>query len=1667
MIPEINTLLKDPTIDWNDENLTLSDETSVANFNADELLQNPQLHSANHAEYVNKEFIEPLTQLLKTNADDNNELIETLCYLFHSMFAKLNSATLAENKQENVSSTTNPVKNSIYQMFQQLCSPQSEFGRFSKSVLVSYCTSVSIDEAVLAKLWTILPITVEDRMFHIKRLMSKDNTVISKYRKVHKTLCTEDTRYDTLLETTGWSELLNVILTGAVDDQVILSENPNEKLQKLYFSGVENIIDRFQLKISSVINKIADLMILSLELADAELSNINLLSENSWKFFIFMLQHLQSVCGIKPANINHLDQEGGCMSLAVFLVEKINKVSQNTRDSSNEKVIFCFLQAACLLMKAGLVSFQSIYSGLSPDDSTIHQYFDLYLQELREIETDSEKTFSALATATALSNEDDNGGQLISKEAASFGLKSNEGALDSNTKTPDEIDAKLAELEKKRTKSDLIGKTKNCLKLLFLKKLLENGCYAPSIYLLKKYKFAHFQDPSLQTLCFRMFERMMRPIFVHPPVEAFSLEDRSLPRVDYAEIVMLNSAQQSLLKKSSDPLDISKTPYKLVDLFPEWHDQLPQIHDIDELMKYSHEFLFLLSPRLDYDGGEVIIETIVKYALKSLSETPAASKEWFNYFRKFLFPSMIFNNVSVNNLLFKVLKFFPITDRYILYNELTEKLIDVNIHIKICYSVAEKDMKNFLKMVSYDKESSQCRKFANYANTNPVAVFDFVLTTIENFDKVSSILVSAAKFLSPYALDVLQFSLLKRLTKSRETISSDGINMAQWFQNLTNFVAEIIKTQTRFECHLILEYIINNMEKGEYSAAFMLKTIIEKVSGIQLLEEVQEHVLIMLNSDECLRKLARAGIMDKRKSNMIIATSLLQNFSKCSSNALSVTMVYLQKYLRSVFDDGADEKIISNRYDDSHGILWSFTEFCKYFMSSEEFVNTVFSFSEMIDKHDMAIPWAFHVWRAHLTKDMNFTNAMAITKKSTYLVKSFEDDFEFFSSFWVSDLKTVLFDESVYQFSEKYKNQVSSENLEKAKEKHKKIHFEFVTSMKHLKQTWTTELTSNEAYSFLTKCILPRAQFGLEDAFFASEFLFCFFDKEEICIIMDVLFESLFVSELVSLTSASVAYFGFFMKKCFEKMLHIKKQLPKEDILCTKLLSWSSILTSSVAHMLNSDVYMFARNCIQLMSKVVFTFPILQVHVSLLIEAVEDRLQTEQRNDIITPCKTLLGFLKTHYGNSVSAFDFCTMSEDESKVYQFFESSSQAQQHAQSYKKELAAFRKEDEMELIRKKKEEEAALALKKQLEEEAIAKKKKEAELAAKEAELTAKKAEEERLAKKKAEEEELEKKKAKEEEEAAKASLRREVQLKELQERKEHLEKSRKRQLNKDLPTSPKKLKTTYSPEDVANYKNLASDVIATLRRDALKGDGVSKVIASLKSYEVYVKIRSIVEHPSKNYVEQYIDKLSFVLKNYFMNKIPDTFTDFSNKLNFVLESNSKNVDSVSATKLLTSLKQIEPYMSTFKSSTVSASTSSSTGRTKVSETTARAPVGSRFNAHKLASATIPSSGNSRIPVSTNIRSSDLQSRSSQKSATAQRQPVLTSSKNLRDRNRSSDVQMSSRNDPARHLRESDRSKLSDSREGKERRRENDSRTGRQSSSYSGTESRFSNSYRNSRQ
>ncbi|OEJ88601.1 THO complex subunit 2 [Hanseniaspora osmophila] len=1660
MIPEINALLKDPTIDWSDENSTLSNETTIPIFNADDVLQNAQLFSANNSEYIQKKLIEPLTQMLKTDTDDNNELIESLCYLFQFMFAKLQDASMSENKNDDPTLDIHPVKSGIYKLFQELSSAQSNFGRFSKSVLVSYCTSVSVNEAVLADLWSILPITIEDRMFHIKRLMSKDNTVISKYRKIHKTLCTEDTRYDTLLESTGWSELLNVILAGAFDDQVMFSDNSGEKLQKIYFSSVENIIDRFQLKISSVINIIADLMIISLEVADTEYSSTTLFSENSWKFCILMLQHLQAVCGIKPADINHLDQEGGCMELAIFLVEKINILSNSAHDSSSEKAVSCCLQAVCFLLKAGLVSFQSIYSGLSPDDATMHQYFEFYLKELKQMEIDSEKTSSALATAAALSNEDDTGSQLISKDAASFGLKSGDVAPASNTKSPDEIDAKLAELEKKRAKNDIIGKTNNCLKLLFLKKLLENGCYTPSIYLLKKYKFAHFQDPSLQTLCFRMFASMMSPISVHPDIKQFSLEERSLPRVDYAEIVMLHSAQQTLLKKSSDPLDISKTPYKVVDLFSEWSDQLPKIRDTEELIKYSHEFLFLLSPRLDYDGGEAIIQTIVNYALKRLSETPTASEEWFKFFRKFLFPSMIFNNVSVNNLLYKVMSFFPISERYLLYSELTEKLIDVNIHMKICYSMSEKDMKNFLKMVSYDKESSQCRRFANYANTNPVAVFDFVLTTIENFDKVSSILVSAAKFFSPYALDVLQFSLLKRLSKSRETVSPDGINMAPWFQNLTNFIAEIIKTQPRFHCYLLLEYIINNMDKGEYSATFMLKTIVEKVSGIQVLEEVQEQILILLNSDECLQKMARANIMDTRENNKAIANSLLQNFLQCSSNAFSVIMVYLQQYLRSVFDDRVDEKITSNRYDDAHSILWTFTEFCKYFMSADEFASTIFSFSSMIDKHDMAIPWAFHIWRAVLTRSNSFEDSMAIAKQSSYLAKSFGNDFDFFSSFWLGGLKTMLFDQSVYQFSEKYKNKVTNEHLESAKSNHMQVRLEFVTFTKNLKQQWTTELTSREAYTLLTKCILPRAQFGLEDAFFANEFLFCFFDNNEICVIMDVLFESLFASELVSLTSASVAYFGFFMKKCFEKLLDIKETLPKENILCQKLLLWSCSLTSNVAHMLTSDVYMFTRNCIQFMSKVVFTFPVLQVHVSLLIEAVEERLQTEQRNDIITPCKTLLGFLKTQYGKSVSAFDFCTISENESKEYRFFETASQALRASQLYKQELAGFRKEDEMELIRRKKEEENALALKKRLEEEAVAKKKKETELAAK-------KAEEELIAKKKSEDEELEKNKAKEEE-ATRVALRREAQLKEIQERKEHLEKSRKRQLNEDLPVASKKLKTEISPQDVAKYRNLASDVIGILRRDALQGEGVSKVIASLESYDMYVKIRSIVENPPRNYVEQFINALSFALKSYFINKIPDTFREFSNKLKFVLESNSKNLDSASAVRLLSSLKQIEHYMSKFKNSNVSASSNPSTGRVKVSETTARAPVGSRFNATKPESTATTNSVNSRNPVPTNTRSSDLQSRPSQNHAATQRQPVSTTSKSSRDRNRSSDPHRSSRRDFPKPSREGDRTKLSDSREGRERRRENESRAGRQSSSYdSGKESRFSNSYRGSRQ
>ncbi|SSD60604.1 uncharacterized protein SCODWIG_02365 [Saccharomycodes ludwigii] len=1048
-------------------------------------------------------------------------------------------------------------------------------------------------------------------------------------------------KYHMLFENNrGWSELLTLFYLAFQDNQKAY------KIDCFYSKHLENIIGKYQLDTLKVLEVILDIF-LQQEYTACNSEFIVKLLKNS----IFWPE--------KEANLEHLDQEGGNVIAAKILVSKLIFEQYCQRK--------CFLIIA-ILMKVGFVSFASIYNLLTPTDDSIHKYLELRKKELQEEGARVSQASNPLATAAPLSNDDggDNDTTRSSNLSSDTNNNKKEGSEPVSEETKDENESKLTSVHEKEELGTLVEKS---LKVTFLEFLLEYGCYWPSIYLLRKFPFLIEINENLGPLICRMFNYLIDDLYKKcvNGTKFIGLQS-NLIKASISDGFIDKLPQFMVSDSISEPIFVSQPPSEYEYFYSEWPDNLTQVNNINDFFRISHELLFTIVPKMNIAEGPTIISKIVSIASYHLNQDGSSGNldKWFDYTRKFLYPCTCFLDTVSINLIYRILYKFSFELRFQLYHEMMNKLSSDNLFITLEYRKHEKLSKSALKSLSVENEYTQMRKISNLANVDPLAVLNSVVSQIENYDKVASLIVSGSSYFSHYCLDVFQYVLLLRLASRRTTVQSDGINMAMWVQRLTIFISELIKHCPSFDPVNINNYIIKMLVKQDFVSITLLKEIVVRVTGIQNLNDINENQLYMLNASDSLKHSGRSAIHDNRYKQKTPTISYLQSFVRCQPDSISKTIILLYKFLSSLNSKESHYKILSSRYDEIITLLWSFIEMCQYFLSTTEYESNVLSFSRLINERRVPITWAFHIWRDHYST-MGLDKFNEELGKADFDINFVDISRDFYTEFWKYSLYDIHFDEQLYNVEisrlvDFYANKPMEREQEKRLksyvlndlQEHKAIFEQRLSQLCVLKNNcFPKNLTTGNIKSLLGYCIIPRVIFSNSDALYSAEFLFALFEKDELFLIYNFWFNSgIFRSLLFSSTVLESGNIGIFVKKSLEKFEIWRKTGKLTNDESKNLYKWHANLIAVVSKLLGESNYMSIRNCIEFLKQIIMVFPILDIQVEELIKHINFQLLSEKREDIILPSNALLGFLRSRLRNPIKLSDFYKLSEDEKEDYQ-------------------------------------------------------------------------------------------------------------------------------------------------------------------------------------------------------------------------------------------------------------------------------------------------------------------------------------------------------------------------------------------------------------------------------
>ncbi|KAK6458008.1 transcription factor/nuclear export subunit protein 2-domain-containing protein [Scheffersomyces xylosifermentans] len=602
------------------------------------------------------------------------------------------------------------------------------------------------------------------------------------------------------------------------------------------------------------------------------------------------------------------------------------------------------------LIKEGFISFGAIYKYLSPSDDVMAELENEYKKKLDE--EVSKAGANALALAAPLADDEEEEGK------------------------PKDKAPKKASAEQ----PTLATKLQHNFKYQFLRVLLGNGLYWPSIYILSKYPFLAGIDPEISQLMNRLFGGIISPLydkispFSHAELQelqtsgkvAFSRAHNNVAYDDFTTVELY----------SFMPTTASYAQKKFTYFYKRWTAALPDVSDVPQLFTISREFLKYGGIYLSRDVELFVkICEIAVWDLSNNVDDDTRKSEWFHYFRNFIFPAMSLieeNSIAIEKA-FAILSFYPLEDRFSVYGEYYQVLAKNNPLVKMAYSKAEKSTKDALKRLSKENVRPMMRRIAKISFSNPLPCFLTILQQIESYDNLNTLVVETARYFNNYGWDNLTAAILIRLTApGRSGTQENGMIERQWLQSLASFIGKICQRYPKsIDLHTIVSFLLKSFYNGESFGLIVLKEIFISMGGIQTVTNLTLHQIDLINCGSSLMKSVYRTIDDLRFDRRKSGEYLVKTFLDLDAiNELLILLCNLSSELVSKTDQ-SHLKVLASRIDDVNAVIRLFITLVNFFGNMDDIEKTLLIITEFGAKYNVPLEWSFELWRPLLEQKVS------------------------------------------------------------------------------------------------------------------------------------------------------------------------------------------------------------------------------------------------------------------------------------------------------------------------------------------------------------------------------------------------------------------------------------------------------------------------------------------------------------------------------------------------------------------------------------------------------------------------------------------------------------------------------------------------------------------------
>jgi THO complex subunit 2 len=560
------------------------------------------------------------------------------------------------------------------------------------------------------------------------------------------------------------------------------------------------------------------------------------------------------------------------------------------------------------------------------------------------------------------------------------------------------------------------------------------------------------------------------------------------------------------------------------------HDEKEK-HDENQKLESILRIVFFLGPNVCCDAA--LTTELLKYFQRVVANKREHLKLIEPAIAKCLLPGLplLRPNPLICEYIWKVVHQLPLASRGKIYKH--AMFVTCSTRLTQIKSSADKSIMRILRRLSNQNAKELGRKLGKLALCHPLTVTKAVLQQVQAYPNMIAPIVQALKYCTALTFDTLTFSVLEHFTETKSKLKEDGQNFSLWFSALCSFSGTLLRQYHDIELNDLLRYILKKLDEGEVLDLLILKDLISKLTGIEILKDVSSLEIQRMAAGEKLRGLHENSTStdSKRRMKGILRLRTAIEGSDASKSMMLRLLLAIAKCRQRIVlkTASAQMKFLGQLFDECHVVLLQYISFLHTAYSVAELKNSLPEIQSLLCEHQLDAAVVFHLYRPILRQTLfsSLDTSSSLAESHNQYWKKLSRDVkaslhsdelwglvspEFYLTFWSLNLEDVYVPKELYAKARartvKYGSTASSTFDQVTQLPSNVVHDELAESLnvelqqliEHVSRgtqcilrknsTWVqTADNLSPASVILETCVLPRCKISHADALYCSNFV--------------------------------------------------------------------------------------------------------------------------------------------------------------------------------------------------------------------------------------------------------------------------------------------------------------------------------------------------------------------------------------------------------------------------------------------------------------------------------------------------------------------------------------------------------------------------------------------------